>query len=93
MFVSSARARLPLFTVCLVSLTRRCSSSHAIEAWKVMGGFGSDGQDASFKNWESHDAELHNFLKESIPEALAHTGETHSYCFHVGHYLKLNAGF
>lgn len=85
MFVSSARARLPLVTFCLVSLSRRCSSSHAAEAWKIMGGFGSNGQDASLKSWESHDAELHDFLKESIPEALAHTGKTQSNCGHLGY--------
>ena len=28
----------------------------------------------SFRAWEAHDTGLHSFLKESIPEALAHTG-------------------
>ena len=28
----------------------------------------------SFQTWEAHDTGLHSFLKESIPEALAHTG-------------------
>ena len=69
------KARLPFVTVCFASMTRRCIHSHAADAWKAIGGFGSKGEDPSFKDWESHDAGLHNFLKESIPEALAHTGK------------------
>jgi hypothetical protein len=71
--VSRAR-RLPLVTLCLVTLAKRATSSHAADAWKVKGGFGTLSQDPINTDWASHDSALDNFLKESIPEALAHTG-------------------
>lgn len=61
-------------TLCFVTLAKRATSSHAADAWKVKGGFGSLSQDPINTDWASHDSALHNFLKESIPEALAHTG-------------------
>lgn len=66
--------RLPLVTFCFVTLAKRATSSHAADAWKIKGGFGTSSHDAINTDWASHDSALHNFLRESIPEALAHTG-------------------
>ena len=34
----------------------------------------NENENHAFEAWEVHDTGLHSFLKESIPEALAHTG-------------------
>ena len=70
----SRAVRLPLVTLCFATLAKRAISSHAADAWKVKGGFGTLSEDPVNTVWASHDSALHNFLKESIPEALAHTG-------------------
>jgi hypothetical protein len=62
----------------------RCSSTAPTVAsygvsdiWKRKGGMGARSDDNGDSNiWIKHDFKLHNFLKENIPEALAHTGDS-----------------
>ena len=45
----------------------------ASDTWRSRGGFGVDPSTCNAE-WKRHDTDLHRFLGESIPEALAHTG-------------------
>lgn len=45
----------------------------ASDIWRSRGGFG-DNPSTTCAAWKQHDIDLHRFLGESIPEALAHTG-------------------
>ena len=70
----ATKMKVPFAALIFFCTTSRVASSNAINAWKIKGGLGSD-ENSAFKIWEAHDTELHSFLKETIPEALAHTGQ------------------
>ena len=70
----ASKMKVPFAAFFFFCTTSRVASSNAINAWKIKGGLGSE-ENSMFKTWEAHDTELHSFLKETIPEALAHTGQ------------------
>ena len=74
MLSRTSKMKVPFAALFFFYSTSRVTSSNAIDAWKMKGGLGSD-EISVVKSWEAHDRELHRFLKESIPEALAHTGQ------------------
>ena len=78
MHFRGSRVKVPFAALCLICTATRATSSHAADIWRVKGGLRCDGsrsdENPMIKVWEAHDTGLHNFLKESIPEALAHTG-------------------
>jgi len=58
------------------STTPTVTSYGVSDIWKRKGGMGARSDDnGDSKKWIKHDFQLHNFLKENIPEALVHTGE------------------
>lgn len=63
----------------LIRFSSSTPASHSVaDIWKKKGGMeaeSGDGGDRS-SQWMKHDFRLHNFLKENIPEALAHTGDS-----------------
>ena len=66
-----AKSVVVVFLSCL-SLGH-CMSPQASDVWRSRGGFGKQ-PEKTCTEWQEHDAQLFQFLKESIPEALAHTG-------------------
>ena len=62
-----------LFLASCLSLSRCISPQQASDVWRSRGGFGRQ-PEKTCTEWQEHDAHLYNFLKENIPEALAHTG-------------------